>query len=99
MAEQITTAEQATDALIVNAVCELQRHGNTHADNMRDMVDRRRAAAGERAGGAVLTAALVKSIRERVAAGEQQITIVRELGVGSATVSNIITRKSWRYVA
>jgi hypothetical protein len=54
---------------------------------------------GVRATGAKLTDERVLDILRRVAAGEKQRDIARDLGVSEATVSNVAHGKTWRHVA
>jgi hypothetical protein len=72
----------------------------TPADNMRDMVARRRGKAmkGEACGRSKLTEAAVISIRARLSAGEGGAAIARELGVDKGTVNCIKLRKTWRHI-
>lgn len=72
----------------------------THAMNSADMVakGRQRARAGEEHPRAKLTAALVRTIRRRAAAGEGQRALAREYGVNIAQVNRIVHRRLWRGV-
>jgi len=45
-----------------------------------------------------LTEGQVREIRARVAAGEQQTTLAREIGVHKATVNAVILRKTWDWL-
>lgn len=54
---------------------------------------------GEQNGQARLTAAVVKTIRSLVAAGQTQASIAARFGVSPATISAIACRKKWRHVA
>jgi hypothetical protein len=57
-----------------------------------------RTARGERSGAAVLTDAKVLEIRAAAARGETQESIATRHGVGHATISRVINRKTWRHV-
>lgn len=67
----------------------------TPANNSRDMAQRGRSAAGERSGGAKLTALEVEAIRSRVANGERQLAVGIEYGIGQTQVSRIVNRQRW----
>lgn len=64
----------------------------THADNMRDKAERGRVT------GAILTPEKVREIRRRVAAGESQTAVARDLGVGRRTVRDAVNRRTWKHV-
>lgn len=68
------------------------------ADNSKDMVAKRRQAAGSRNARAVLGEADVAWIRARVGAGEARAVVARALGVSRSTVSEIASRKIWRHI-
>ena len=70
----------------------------TPADRVRNRDEKGRAAAGEQHFRARLTEDDVRTIRARAAAGETQRPLAREYGVDQATISNIVTRKSWKHV-
>lgn len=71
----------------------------SHADNMRDMVERGRSQRGEGHYAAKLAEADVRQIRARYAAGGVlQRQLAAEYGVSSAQVSSIITRRTWRHL-
>ena len=55
-------------------------------------------AKGSQHGNSVLTEEVVLSIRERVANGESQIDLARELNVHKDTISCIIRRKTWNHI-
>jgi hypothetical protein len=69
------------------------RAENTGPDRVRDGQSNR----GEKSGLAKLTWTQVCEIRERVAAGETQTAVARELGVSFQNVSMIVHRKTWRH--
>lgn len=85
----------------------------TRADNNRDR-DRKgrlganvgltmrkypeRRARGERQGSAKLTAAVVRDIRKRAAAGETHRSIARVYGVSKTCVGEIVRRENWAHV-
>jgi hypothetical protein len=54
---------------------------------------------GSRNGFAKLNEELVVAIRRRVACGESQSSIARELGISQTTISLIVLRKTWAHVA
>jgi hypothetical protein len=64
----------------------------THADNMQDM------ARKERSGRAILTAAAVTEIKDRLRLGECHRTIAFDYGVCRSTITNINRKKVWRHV-
>jgi len=74
----------------------------TQADNIQDMMAKDRGRwpvrSGEDANNARLTAAQVRTIRERVAAGETRGSLARELGVHKTTVAKIVSGKLWATV-
>lgn len=74
----------------------------TQAENIADMVRRNRARSGgtrgESHGNAKLTEGVVRDIRRRAAAGEQQKALAREYGVGQMAVSLVVRRKAWAHV-
>jgi hypothetical protein len=47
---------------------------------------------------AKLTEDAVRKIRYRASAGEEQKIIAHDFGVSTATVSHIVTRRTWRHV-
>lgn len=72
----------------------------THADNVRDMMERGRnrppCLRGERHGMATLTAEQVEEIRARYRAGGiTQAALGREYGISQAHVSKIVLRQNW----
>lgn len=75
-------------------------YAGTHADNMDDRRSRGRTARvrGEDRAVSKLTEAGVISIRERIAAGDQQKSIAADMGVSEATVSGIKSRKVWGWL-
>jgi hypothetical protein len=79
----------------------------THADNMRDMRERRRhwyhadpanIIRGERSGAAKLTEAQVRELRRLHDAGRSYGSLAREYGVSRQAVSSAITGRSWTHV-
>lgn len=62
----------------------------THADNMRDMVSRRRSARGERHGNCHITDSEVAWVRYLAAEGCKQAEIVRLTGIARYNVSRIV---------
>lgn len=69
----------------------------TQALNRLDCVQKSRQAMGEKCYWAKLTAAQVERIRREAASGPvgTQRRLARELGVSKATISHIVTRRSW----
>jgi hypothetical protein len=88
-----------------NASCVRPDHLflGTALDNARDKVAkgrmRRGDFRGEANGHARLTEADVLFIRSQVAAGVPQARMVERFGVAPMTVSQVVTRKTWRHVA
>jgi plasmid maintenance system antidote protein VapI len=72
----------------------------THADNMADMVAKRRQAhnRGELSPNAILTDAQVREIL-RLSRTMRQKAIARMFGVNRATISSIISRASWKHIS
>lgn len=70
--------------------CELSHlYLGTHADNMRDAVQRWRYRRGETHHNSKLTDAQVRDVRRRCAAGEVHRAIAREYGVSRTSISKI----------
>lgn len=67
-------------------------------DNARDMIAKGRANSAHGEQLSTLTEAQVISIRERVAKGEKQISIARELGLGKNQIWYIVNRKTWKHL-
>ena len=55
-------------------------------------------ARGSRHGNARLTVESVQQIRSRVAAGETQDSVARDLGVSRPTVTAVVARRNWAHV-
>lgn len=71
----------------------------SHADNMRDTVVRRRAAAGERQGSAKLTDEIVSEMRASYANGMvTQRQLAERYEVSPATVSMIVRGRTWKHL-
>lgn len=70
-------------------------------DNCRDKFERGRAACvkGEANPRALVTEEQVREIRRRHAAGETQLALAAEFGVGKTTMGHIIHGRSWKDVA
>jgi hypothetical protein len=69
------------------------------AENQADMTRKNRGRVGERNGHAILTAEEVTAIRQRYAEGgitQQRLGYM--FGVSQLTVSDIVTRKSWKHL-
>lgn len=72
----------------------------SNADNMRDMVERRRQLYGERNTKAILTQAQVDQIRARYARGtETQVALAKAFNVSQQTISVIVRGERWTIVA
>jgi hypothetical protein len=71
----------------------------TKADNSADMVSRDRHARGSRSGTSKLTEGQVLLIRGRAAAGELHRVLAADYGVSRVTITNIVTRRTWRHLA
>ena len=56
------------------------------------------ATAGEKNGNARLTEPLVTEIRKRHAAGQRQKDLASAFGVTQATISQVVTRKTWKHL-
>lgn len=69
----------------------------THADNNADAAAKGRTARGTRRS-ARLTESDVRAIRSRQRSGEEQQTLAHAFGVGEATVSNIVRRRTWAWL-
>jgi len=67
----------------------------TAADNTADMMQKRRHVKAM----AKLTPTDVHVIRMRATAGDTQRAIARSYGLDQSTISDIITRRTWRDVA
>ena len=71
----------------------------THAENVADKVNRGRQAKGESHGLTTLTEVKVRQIRALYAAGQSQKHLAAAYNTTQPTVSNIVNRKTWKYVA
>lgn len=69
---------------------------DTRLANVDDMWDRDRAAVGERAPNARLTASHVRAIRERRAQGAIQKHLAEQYGLSAAYVSEIVNGLVWQ---
>jgi hypothetical protein len=110
-AHLMATGVDAADLLVChrcdNPACVRPDHlfAGSHAENMRDMVQKgrwdspeRRASkcAGERMPNAKLTAEAVRAAREEVAHGGAVRSIARRLGVSRTTLKNAVSGTTWR---
>jgi hypothetical protein len=70
----------------------------THQQNMQDMVEAGRAGGPKHEGHgmAKLDWAKVREIRARYAAGETQVALGKEFGVGNTQISHIVLNKVWK---
>lgn len=71
----------------------------TQTENIADRTQKGRSSRGEGRPGAKLTRDIVHRIRERVAAGESQVGIARELGVDPSTISRTVSRHKWSWLS
>lgn len=70
----------------------------TNDDNMRDMVEKKRSAHGERNSSAKLTAEQVRAIRLRYHQGSSVQSLADEFGVRWGTAKRIVSGISYRHV-
>lgn len=72
----------------------------TSQENTDDMIKKGRAAPpkGEASSFAKLTATQVIAIRHRAKQGESKVDLAREYGVLKATISDILTHRTWRHI-
>lgn len=71
----------------------------THADNQSDMRLKERGARGETVGGAKLTESDVRMILSRGHISRQECAaMARRLGVATATIRDVVHRRTWRHV-
>ena len=70
----------------------------TSLENSSDMSAHGTKGIGEKNAIAILTEAQVVSIRLRIAAGETQVSIAKDLGVCKATINCIHLRKTWGHI-
>lgn len=70
----------------------------TQADNIRDRDEAGHAPSGERNWKSKLTAADVLVIRRRIAGGDSQAEIARDLGVGRKCVEHVVHGRNWKHV-
>lgn len=71
----------------------------TQAENMSDACERNRIARGTRHGAHKLDDSQVQAIRLAAAAGEIQWQIADRFGVSQMTVSDIVRRRTWSWLA
>lgn len=87
-----------------NRTCVNPKHLwiGTQAENIQDMVKKRRGstvrAVGERHGSAKLTAANVKAIRSAFRKGTTIRALANKYGVTWENIKSIVSRKTWRHV-
>ncbi len=70
----------------------------THADNMRDMVARKRVAFGSRSGKTKLTEKDVRLIRLLLAEGWRHKPIAEHYGISMASLWDIKVGRNWKYL-
>lgn len=71
----------------------------TPKQNSADRVFHGTDIQGEKHGMAKLTEALVRDIRLRLASGEMQVAIARDVGVHKSLISCVARKKIWRHVS
>jgi hypothetical protein len=72
----------------------------THAENVRDQVEKGRNRKGiAMYWAAKVDDAAVRVIRQRVTAGERRVDLAREYGLSVSSIDNIVNRKRWAHVA
>ena len=71
---------------------------DTRRQNALQRTEHGTAPAGEAHHNTFITEECVRTIRSRVASGEQQRAVARDMGLGDSLVSNIVRRKTWRNV-
>lgn len=70
----------------------------THADNVRDRVERGRGTRGSRQGTAILSEDDVIEIFRLLSEGKAQTEVAAMYGVGKTTIHNIATGRSWAWL-
>ncbi len=70
----------------------------THADNMRDAVERGRIARGSRQGKAILGEGDVTEIWRLLSEKKTQAEVAATYGVGRKAINDIATGKSWSWL-
>lgn len=83
-----------------NPSCVRPGHLETgsHADNVRDKMERGRGLRGEAVANAVLSPALVLELRERVRAGASVAAAARGLGIKYQTAWDVAQGRTWRHI-
>jgi NUMOD4 motif len=74
------------------------RGWGTRIENLDDRVTDGKGNRGERHGLAKRTAAVILEIRARVAAGERQIDVARDLDLDPKYIRLVVHRKCWQHV-
>lgn len=98
----------SADGMHVRHLCDVPACVNpahlelgTHADNMRDKVDRGRQSRlpGEQHGRAKLTEGDVRTIRTAFGDGGVTVTaLARQFGVGRSAIGRIVRCESWKHI-
>lgn len=70
----------------------------THAENMRDAVEKGRFARGEAKPSAVLTDEQVIELVQRYNAGELPLDLIQEYGICKATLHSIVKKSKWTHL-
>lgn len=83
-----------------NPCCINPEHleSGTHTENMRDAVNRRRNAYGERNGRTVINEETAREVKRMVGEGKSTIEIMKELNLKEHIVRRIRERKAWKYI-
>lgn len=83
-----------------NPPCCNPRHlkAGTIAENMRDMVEKGRAAKGERHSQARLTEKQARAAIQRVANGETRKSVALDFGVSRTCIEALVAGKTWRHL-
>jgi hypothetical protein len=100
-----TPAENVADRVAKGRTCRGDRHWSRLHPERRASGDRNGSRQhpellkrGAKHPNAKLTAKAVRSIRERVAAGEQQATLAKRYGVTRTLICTIVHRRAWRHL-
>lgn len=81
-----------------NRLCIVHVRWGTYQQNESDKVDDGTHNRGERHGMAKLTDEQVRSILNRLAAGERRAALMEEFDVCEAVIRHIATGKSWKHI-
>lgn len=70
----------------------------THAENVRQAIERGRMVHGERSHLSKLTEEQAREIKRRLQAGESQAALAREFGIGVSALWALKTGRTWRHL-